>query len=308
MDFGVHLPLIGFEEKPFSFGELLAYVQDAEKMGFAAVAANDHLLFSRPWLDGPAALAAVAASSGSMALMTTVALPVIRGPVALAKSLAAVDIFSGGRLIAGVSAGSSRRDYEAVGIPFEERWKRLDEAVVVMRRLWQRDGEPFAGMFYNTEGITLEPYPVQQPPPIWIGSWGSATGLRRTALLADGWLASAYNTTPERFAEGWRALQDALQAFGRDAEQFPNAIATMLLYVTEDKHRAEYMIREVIAPTLGRAQEELASRLLVGSAAECAQKLAAYQEVGVQRVFVWPVADEREQLAIFQRRVLSLLR
>ena len=135
-----------------------------------------------------------------MTLATTVALPVVRGPVALAKSLAAIDLLSGGRLVVGVGPGSSTRDYAAVGVPFEERWKRLDEAVPALRTLWRGDGPPFKGKFYSTEGIALEPHPAQRPgPPLWIGSWGSEAGLRRTARLGDGWLASAYNTAPRRF-------------------------------------------------------------------------------------------------------------
>jgi alkanesulfonate monooxygenase SsuD/methylene tetrahydromethanopterin reductase-like flavin-dependent oxidoreductase (luciferase family) len=122
-----------------------------------------------------------------MALATT---------VALAKSLAAIDLLSGGRLVVGVGPGSSALDYAAVGIPFEERWKRLKEAVWAMRALWLREVSPFKGEFYSTEGVVLEPYPTQQPgPPIWIGSCGSEAGLRRTARLGDGWLLP---TTPPR--------------------------------------------------------------------------------------------------------------
>jgi alkanesulfonate monooxygenase SsuD/methylene tetrahydromethanopterin reductase-like flavin-dependent oxidoreductase (luciferase family) len=131
-----------------------------------------------------------------MALATTVALPIVRGPVALAKSLAAIDLLSGGRLVVGMGPGSSARDYAAVGISFEERWKRLEEAVLAMRALWLREGSPFKGEFYSTEGVVPEPYPTQQPgPPIWIGSWGSEAGLRQTACLGDGWLLP---TTPPR--------------------------------------------------------------------------------------------------------------
>ncbi len=68
-----------------------------------------------------------------MVLATTVASPVVRVPVALAKSLAAIDLLSSGRLVVGVGPGSSARDYAAVGVPFEERWKRLDEAVQALR-------------------------------------------------------------------------------------------------------------------------------------------------------------------------------
>ena len=196
MDYGVHLPLIALNGQQWSLRRLLEYTELAERLEFRAISANDHLLFPRPWLDGPTALAAVLARTGQMALATTVAHPVVRGPVALTKSLAAIVLLSGGRLVVGVGPGSSARDYAAVGIPFEERWKRLEEAVRAMRALWVREGSPFKGEFYSTEGVVLESYPAQQPsPPIWIGSWGSEAGLRRTARLGDGWLL---RTTPPR--------------------------------------------------------------------------------------------------------------
>lgn len=91
-----------------------------------AVSANDHLVFQTPWLDGPTALASIIERSGKMTLATTVSLAVLRGPVSLAKTLAALDLLSGGRLIAALGPGSSRHDYEAVGIPFDERWKRFE--------------------------------------------------------------------------------------------------------------------------------------------------------------------------------------
>ena len=153
MDYGVHLPLIGFGERPPSLLHLMQYTETAESLGFAALSANDHLVFSRPWLDGPTALSSVLDATARMDLMTTVALPVVRGPVALAKSMAAIDILSGGRLIVGVGPGSSVKDYAATGIPFEERFKRLDESVETLRALWCEDGPPFRGNFYSTEGI-----------------------------------------------------------------------------------------------------------------------------------------------------------
>ena len=135
MDYGAHLPLISMDGRPWSLRRLLEYAEVAEGLEFRALAANDHLLFSRPWLDGPTALAAVLARAGRMYLATTVALPVVRGPVALAKSLAAIDLLSNGRLVVGVGPGSSARDHAAAGVPFEERWKRLDEAVRAVRAL-----------------------------------------------------------------------------------------------------------------------------------------------------------------------------
>jgi probable F420-dependent oxidoreductase len=308
VDYGAHLPLIALDRRPWTLQRFLEYAETAESTGFQALSANDHLVFPRPWLDGPTALAAVLSRTGQMALATTVALPVVRGPVALAKSLAAIDLLSGGRLVVGVGPGSSARDYAAVGVPFEERWKRLEEAVQVLRVLWRGEGPPYSGEFYSTEGVMLEPHPAQRPaPPIWIGSWGSAAGLRRVARLGDGWLASAYNTTPEAFAAAWGSLPDHLQAVGKDPNQFPNAIATMFFYVTEERATSERIVREVLNPTLKRPERELRERLLVGPAEECAQKLAAYRAAGAHRIFLWPVEDELRQLATFQERVAPLV-
>ena len=303
MDYGVHLPLISLKgQRHWSLQGLLEYAEIAERLGFRTISANDHLIFPRPWLDVPTALAAVLASRGQMALATTVALPIVRGPVALAKSLAATDLLSGGRLVVGVGPGSSARDYAAIGIPFEERWKRLEEAVLAMRALWLREGSPFKGEFYSTEGVVPEPYPTQQPgPPIWIGSWGSEAGLGPPGRR----LASAYNTTPEAFTNAWGRLTEHLHAAGKDPNRFPNAIATMFFFVTEDRAAAGRIVRKVLSATLNRPEEELSQRLLVGPAGECAEKLAAYQEAGAQRIFLWPVEDELRQLALFQEHVAS---
>src|ERR671921_819254 len=91
VDYGVHLPLISLKgQRHWSLRSLLEYTEIAERLGFRAISANDHLIFPRPWLDGPTALAAVLVRTGQMALATT---------VALAKSLAAIDLLSGGRLV-----------------------------------------------------------------------------------------------------------------------------------------------------------------------------------------------------------------
>ena len=95
--------------------------------GFTTLCANDHLTFSRPWLDSVTALASILTKTRHITLMTTVALPVVRGPIPLAKSLAALDVLSGGRLIAGVDPGSLPQDHALVGIAFEERWTHFDE-------------------------------------------------------------------------------------------------------------------------------------------------------------------------------------
>lgn len=308
MELGVHLPLISFMGERRSLDDLLAFTRAANDLGYTQICANDHLVFSRPWLDGPTALAAVLAHCGRMTLATTVTVPVLRGPAATAKILAAIDALSGGRLLVGLGPGSSARDYELVGVRFEERWKRLDEAVEILRAYWRADDIAFEGTFYSSAGFTLEPTPAQRPgPPIWIGSWGSAAGLKRVARLADGWLASGYNTTPELFARAWSDVRAEVTKHGKDAARFPNGIATMWCYVTEDRARADAMLVDVLAPLLNRPVGALRAVLPIGSAEECAAKLLAYEHAGAQRVFLWPLADERAQLEMVRERVVPLI-
>ena len=306
VEYGAHLPLIDLGTPP-SLAMLRAYASAAATLGYRYLCANDHLVFSRPWLDGPTALAALIESSRDMTLVTTASLPVLRGPLQLAKTLAALDVLSGGRLVAGVGPGSSAGDYAAAGIGFEERWRRFDEAVRVLRALLHGDPGGFEGEFYSSRGVLLEPGPVQRPgPPIWVASWGSAVGLRRVARLGDGWLASAYNTTPDRYRQSLDRLAGELAGAGRATEPFPAAIATTWLYVTEDRAEAERMLTGVLAPMLGRPAEELRSApLLVGPAGLCADRLAAWAEAGARRIFVWPLGDELAQLERFRERVVG---
>ena len=262
----------------------------------------------RPWLDSITALAAILTKTRHMTLMTTVVLPVVRGPVQLAKSLAALDVLSGGHLIAGVGPGSLPQDYALVGIAFEERWKRFEEAIQLLRSLLQRDASPFRGQFYTAEATRLEPFPVQEPGvPIWIGSWGSDAGLRRVARLGDGWLASAYHVTPASFADALARLNQYLHHVGREPERLPHALGSMFYYLTEDRRLAEEILVEVVSPTLGRPVELLRERLPIGTPAECVEKLAKLQAAGVQKVFLWPVEDETSQLTRFHEQVLPQL-
>ena len=308
MEFGVHLPLLAFRGQAFSLSRLVDYAETADQLGFTTLCANDHLIASRPWLDSLTALASLLTKTPHMKLMTTVALPVVRGPFPLAKSLAALDVLSGGHLIAGVGPGSSPQDYALAGIAFEERWKRFEEAIQLLRSLLQREVPPFRGQFYAGDTTRLEPFPVQESGvPIWIGSWGSEAGLRRVARLGDGWLASAYHVTPASFVDALARLQRHLREADREPESFPHALGSMFYYLTDDRHQAEELLVEVVSPALGRPVELLRERLLIGSPAECAEKLAQFQLAGVQRVFLWPIEDEKRQLVRFHEQVLPQL-
>jgi alkanesulfonate monooxygenase SsuD/methylene tetrahydromethanopterin reductase-like flavin-dependent oxidoreductase (luciferase family) len=305
MDLGIHLPLMQFGNERLSLARLEQAVDCARECGFAAVSANDHFIFSTPWLDGPTALASVIPRTGDMAVATTLSLAVLRGPVPLAKTLAALDLLSEGRLIAALGPGSSRRDYEALGVPFDERWKRLDEAIALLRSLLERRPRREHGRFYPVPPeLELTPSPRREGGiPLWIGSWGSKAGIRRVARTADGWLASAYNTTPDRFAEAREHLASELLDRGRDATHFPNALATMWTWVTEDRIEADRILEEVLAPLLNRDADELRWQLCVGSAEHCAALLSRHAEAGCQRVYLWPLGEERRQIELVANEV-----
>lgn len=308
MDLGAHLPLMDFGGNPYTLRHLVDYTKRAAGLGFRALAVNDHMVFSVPWLDGPTALAAVIGHSGDMELATTVSLPVVRGPVPLAKTLAAIDRLSDGRLVVAVGPGSSQQDYDAVGVAFSERWPRLDEAIDVLRALLRADAVPYVGRFYSSEGMSLEPRPRRAAgPPIWVGSWGSDAGLRRTARLGDGWLASAYNTTPSDFGEAWQALQGHLVAAGRPAAGFPNALATMWFHITDDRREAEQVLLERVLPVVRRPEAVLRERLPIGPPERCIELLDAFARAGLQQVFVWPVLDDIRQLERFANDVMPRL-
>ena len=296
MKVGVHLPLMDFRGEGHSLTRVVDAVDAARDCGLTAVSANDHFLFSTAWLDGLTALAAVIERSGEMTLATTISLAALRGPVPMAKTLAALDLLSEGRLIAGLGPGSSRADSAAMGIEFDERWKRFEESVVVLRALLRGEPPPEA-MYFSLPERELAPRPYREDGvPIWIGSWGSNAGLARVARLADGWLASGYNTTPDQFAAGRELLAQKLGQRGLEADRFPNALVSMWTWVSEDRADVDHMLNDVLAPLLRRDPDDLREQVCVGSADHCAELLSRYARAGCEWVQLWPLGDERGQI------------
>ena len=210
------------KEKPHSREQLLSIARKAESLGYDSLSVNDHIVFKTGWFDSLTALSAVASVTTKIKLGTSVLNIVVRNPVICAKSLSAIDILSCGRLFAaGVGPGSHKGDYDVCGIPYEQRWSRFNEALEILHLVWnnkdrKNDNTDFPtptsidynGKYYHLEKISIDPKPFQKPhPPIFIGTWGSSdAGLRRVAKYGDGWMASAYNITPDKFKEKWKIL------------------------------------------------------------------------------------------------------
>jgi alkanesulfonate monooxygenase SsuD/methylene tetrahydromethanopterin reductase-like flavin-dependent oxidoreductase (luciferase family) len=294
MEAGLHLPQLDFDGEGLSLSRVSRAIDAARENGFVAVSVNDHMAYKRPWLDGPTVLAAVIERTGRMDLATTISLPAVRGPVPLAKILATLDLLSDGRVIAGLGAGSSAADYAALGIPFEQRWPRFDEAVILLRQLLQGGVVAPGEGFYARPTEPLLPLSPRGGIPLWLGSWGSAAGLRRVARLGDGWLASAYNTDPETFRAGLTRLGGAL----------PHALVTMWTWITDRESEAERIRSDVLAPFLHREPAQRGNRLCIGSASMCAELLSRYAQAGCRRVHFWPLGDEPRQVERLASEVL----
>ncbi|HEY2223174.1 LLM class flavin-dependent oxidoreductase [Actinomycetospora sp.] len=304
MELGVHLPLADLGQGLPSGRDLRSYAALAAELGFTAVAANDHLVWRTPWLDGPTALAAVCGSTGRMRLVTSVALPVIRHPVVLAKGLAALATLADGPVVAGLGPGSSREDHRLVGIPFDQRWARFDEALRSVRAVLAGESVP-DGSFYPGGGAVLSP--PAGSVSVWSASWGSSARLRAVARDADGWMASAFHMQPGRFRSARAELDTHLLAVGRDPATFGDLVATTWLYVTDDRLVARWLVEEILAPLLGQDPESLAAHLPIGPSEHCARVLSDYATAGAGTVLLWPLSDPLRQLELVAEQVRPLV-
>ena len=228
VEFGVLLPtreaiMSGRPET----GSMLAMAERAEAAGFDSVWIGDSIT-ARPRHEPLTLLAAVAARTRRVRLGTAVLLPALRNPVVLAHVVGTLDRIAEGRVILGVGiaadAPAIRKEFEAVGVPFERRVGRFLEILEICRALWTRDKVSFSGKHFTIQDATVEPKPHRAGgPPIWIGGSGP-TALREAARF-DAWFPTGPNV--EFFAEHFPRIQAAARAAGRP----PDAV-TGAAYVT----------------------------------------------------------------------------
>jgi probable F420-dependent oxidoreductase len=151
-------------------------------------------------------LAWLAPQSTSLLLGTAVVIAPLHSPVTLAKRAATVDVLSQGRLLLGLGIGWQREEYDAVGVPFEGRGSRLEEAVAVLRALWGESAATHQGQSIRFENLWSRPRPVRGAIPIIAGGH-SAGAIDRAGRIADGWFPFAIE--PEDFARGVAQLKIA---------------------------------------------------------------------------------------------------
>ena len=166
--------------------------------------------FTDPYI----ALARASGATTTIKLGTGITLVPERNPLLLAKEIATLDRFSGGRFIFGVGTGWLREETEIMGGDFDHRWTQTREAIEVMKELWTKDEAEYHGRYYDFPAVRSFPKPAQQPhPPVILGGLARNV-LRRIIAHADGWLPN--RITPAEVEEG-RAKLDAMAAeAGRD--------------------------------------------------------------------------------------------
>jgi probable F420-dependent oxidoreductase len=167
--------------------ELIEMVAWAETIGWDDVLLSEHHFTDDGYPPSPIVLAsAIAMRTTTMRIGQFVALLPLYHPVRLAEDGATVDIISDGRFELGVGLGYRREEFAGYGIPIEGRGARADEALQIIRRLWQGESVTFRGRHFQIENARLSPLPLQKPnPPIWVGGYTPAA-YRRAARYGDG--------------------------------------------------------------------------------------------------------------------------
>jgi len=161
-------------------------------------------------------LAFVAGVTERIRLGTSVVVVSQHSPVILAKRLATLDKLSGGRLMLGAGMGWQKEEYAALGIPYAQRGKRLDENIAVLRALWQEGPSSFQGQFTQFERVHCDPKPTQAGGvPILIGGSGPVAA-RRAGRIGDGFYP--YVISPEDLELRVAEMRSAAQAAGRDPD------------------------------------------------------------------------------------------
>jgi alkanesulfonate monooxygenase len=290
---------------------LVDYGVKMEQLGFDSIWVWDHILLgvepNFPIIESLTLLTAIAARTTKIKLGTGILVLPMRNPVILAKQLASMDLLSDGRLLLGMASGWYRREFDAVGIPFEKRGKIMDENLEIMTRFWTEPMVKGEYMFHKIPAGVMYPKPVQKPrPPILIGGYVDRV-LKRAALDGDGWLTYFYR--PESFAKSWAKIRDFAKEGGKDPDQLMNAAQ---LPIRIGKSRAE--IEPGMMEWLGKEwdyaswSESTKDSAILGTVDECVEQLKAHIAVGVQKLIFVPYRYEREQIDIIAREIIPRLK
>ena len=209
------------------------YAQTAEDLGFGHILAYDHVLganpdrpggwdrpynFQSPFHEPFVLYGFLAGQTRRIEFFTGILILPQRQTALVAKQAAAVDVLSGGRLKLGVGVGWNAVEYEALGMDFGTRGRKMEEQIGLLRSLWTQPLVTFDGRFDKIPDAGINPLPVQQPIPIWMGGMSDAVQ-KRVGRLADGWFPQRITPGPEA-----QEILERVRGYAHNAGRDPAAI------------------------------------------------------------------------------------
>ncbi|MEU7138263.1 LLM class flavin-dependent oxidoreductase [Nocardia sp. NPDC046473] len=284
---------------------LVRLAQVAEDAGFDAVWTGDSPL-ARTRVDPLTLLGAVAAATSRIRLGTAAWTATLRHPLLGAHAAATVDQLGPGRLVLGLGAGfplpESRAEFDAIGIPFDERVGRLDETVRIWRAAWTGAPE-FDGKYWQLADLARAlPTSTRGGPPLWLAGSDTPKVLARVARHYDGWLP--YLPDPAAYARAWQAIQ----------QQTTRAV-TPAMYATivldPDSARAQAELEGYVRQYYRRSLAEMSTiqAYFGGTAEDCADWLARYLDAGATHLILrLGSLDVHRQLDLVAEKLLPALR
>lgn len=225
---------IGISTFPTDYSADIALVaKRAEELGFESLWVPEHPVLpvraKTPWpgsadgviprvyadiVDPFVALARASAVTSTLKLGTGICLVPERNPLLLAKEVATLDMYSGGRFLFGIGAGWLREETEMMGGNFRHRWSQTREAILAMKELWTKTESEYHGEFYDFPPVYSFPRPAQRPhPPVLLGGMAKNV-FKRVVAWGDGWMPN--RVTPEQVKQGRAAIDELAEAAGRD--------------------------------------------------------------------------------------------
>lgn len=280
--------------------DVVAMAVRAERMGFSSLFVNDSLI--SPRIEALTMLAALAPATGRATLGTGALLPFLRRPVQAAQSLASIDALSGGRLVVAVGAGFPGRFgrplYTLSELPWERRFKRLDETVALWRALWAGETS-FHGELVGFDDLPPATKPFRAGgPPIWLGG-ATPAALVRTAERYDGWLP--YPPDPADYRSGLTTIREPAIRAGRPAEAVtPALFVTVRIDADEAAGRAQLDLYSRANYGMPLADLQTIQAVVTGTADQVVAGLGAYIAAGarhlVLRLGALGLSAQQEQL------------
>ncbi len=290
---------------------LVDYGVRMEQFGFDSLWVWDHVLLgvepNFPIIEALTLLTAVAARTTKIKLGTGILVLPLRNPVMLAKQLSSMDLLSDGRLILGMASGWYKREFDAVGVPFEKRGKIMDENLDILTRFWTEDMVKGDFMYHKIPAGVMYPKPAQKPrPPILIGGYVDRV-LKRAALSGDGWLTYFY--TAESFAKSWAKVRDFAKEGGKDPDTLLNG-SQLPIRIGKSRAAIESEMMEWLTKEWDYAawSESTKNSAILGTVDECVEQLKAHLAAGVQKLIFVPYRYEMEQIEIIARDIIPRLK